>query len=242
MNLFVAVEGIDGSGKTSLIDLLVYMHPNIFVKTAEPAPNCACYDDIRRVLRNELTVTDRVLTHMFAANRYDHIHKEINPFIHRNDGKILLCDRYVLSSLVYQGGDAYGFDMVKEVNADVVLPSLTLFLNTSPEIAQRRVWARLSHIIESNDMSQYVMAQRYSDAIDYVRGLERYKTRIGMLISNINANGTLHQTCVEALGYIIRTVDICASSHPQEWEGVAQELRLAQASLAKSIKNNEVKQ
>lgn len=257
MNLFVAVEGIDGSGKTSLVDYLVSLHPEIFIKTAEPAQDCACYDDIRRVLNDELTVSRHLLVHMFAANRYDHIQKVVDPIRMDTgmdfDKKIVLCDRYLLSSLAYQGDWGDGFDLVYTANQDVTMPNMTLFLHTHPEIALKRVLARSPIVKERFDTQQHMMAQRYERATDYARNK-------GMFIAPIDANGTLDGTCVEALRCIIHMVEnhtpsrgilVTIGNHLDienthrnplaGWAAVAQKLRSTESSLMNHIKETEKK-
>ena len=73
---------------------------------------------------------------MFAADRVDHVAREIEPALDR--GAVVLSDRYLLSSLAYQGSQL-PIAWVEEINARARVPDLTLFLEIDPEIgAQRR--------------------------------------------------------------------------------------------------------
>ncbi|MDF1864445.1 MAG: dTMP kinase, partial [Saprospiraceae bacterium] len=106
-SLFIVIEGLDGSGKTTagrrLTEVLNNTFQNKTKLTYEPHdPSCGGLF-IRQVLTKKIKKFDHhVLALSYAANRLDHCCREIEPWLERDDGRIVISDRYYLSSLVYQ--------------------------------------------------------------------------------------------------------------------------------------------
>ena len=185
--MFIVIEGLDGSGKSTLLQNLTnYLNaqrPGSVRSSYEPHdPSCGG-DYIRAVLRKEITrFSNRSLVLAFAANRMDHRHRVIDPWL-KTPGNVLLCDRAYLSSLVYQKSAAYSYDDLMELNRDARTPNLTIFLNVSNEICRQRMHTRgqAPELFETNlDQTR----EKYLAAIHYLR--TRRKERIEI----VNANGT----------------------------------------------------
>ena len=104
-SLFIVIEGLDGSGKTSagrrLRNILDESYTNRIKSTYEPHdPSCGGLY-IRQVLMKKITqFHPRVLALAFAANRLDHCEREIIPLLNADEPHIVISDRYYLSSLV----------------------------------------------------------------------------------------------------------------------------------------------
>ncbi|MDE7433566.1 MAG: dTMP kinase [Mycoplasmoidaceae bacterium] len=107
--LFITFEGPDGCGKTTIINLIYKdlqkkFGKNKVVLTREPGgKNNVVAEDIRNILLNKLSynICDQTEALLFAASRAQHVKDFIIPNLKK--GKIVLCDRYIHSSLVYQG-------------------------------------------------------------------------------------------------------------------------------------------
>ncbi|MDE6476606.1 MAG: dTMP kinase [Mycoplasmoidaceae bacterium] len=107
--IFITFEGPDGCGKTTIINLIYKdlqkkFGKNNVVLTREPGgKNNVIAEDIRNILLNKLDykISDRAEALLFAASRAQHVKDFIIPNLRK--GKIVLCDRYIHSSLVYQG-------------------------------------------------------------------------------------------------------------------------------------------
>jgi dTMP kinase len=107
--LFITFEGPDGSGKSTILTMLydALKRDNLpfdIVTTREPGgKNNVIAEDIRNILLNkiEYKITDRTEALLFAASRAQHVQDFIKP--HLAHGDLVLCDRYIHSSLVYQG-------------------------------------------------------------------------------------------------------------------------------------------
>jgi dTMP kinase len=107
--LFISFEGPDGSGKSTIVSMLTKAlvskkYPFEIMSTREPGGrNNVIAEDIRNILLNkiEYKITDRAEALLFAASRAQHVQDFIDPNIRK--GNLVLCDRYIHSSLVYQG-------------------------------------------------------------------------------------------------------------------------------------------
>ena len=132
MAKFIVFEGIDGSGKTTQIDLLTQQFrkhniPHIVTKEPTDGPIGSL---ARNVVRGAFSLSEEALSLLFAADRAEHTSTEIRPAL--ESGKYVICDRYVYSNIAYQG---------IQVLADSghVNPDLTLFIDTDPEECTRRI-------------------------------------------------------------------------------------------------------
>jgi dTMP kinase len=146
MSRFVVIEGLDGAGTTTQCAALareLRAKGRKVVTTREPSDG-----PIGKMIRQALTrqlglseagkqpLTPETLALMFAADRVDHVAREIEPAL--KSGAVVLSDRYLLSSLAYQGSQL-PIGWVEEINAKARVPDLTLFLEIDPELgAQRR--------------------------------------------------------------------------------------------------------
>ncbi len=147
--MFISFEGQDGSGKSSLIKKIEkFLKKNKikFVSTREPGnPHSKESKQIRNILikkeNNLPPITEALL---FAADRRLHLDEVILPSLKAN--KIVLCDRYVDSSLAYQGsGRQIGIEKVKAINEIATkgkYPDLTFFLKVSRANALKRMKKR----------------------------------------------------------------------------------------------------
>lgn len=139
---FIAIEGIDGSGTTLQTRALAAWlrgRGHEVVETREPSGG-----PIGRLVRESLHVDaapldPAALALLFAADRLDHVAREIEPA--RRRGAVVVSDRYLLSSLAYQGLDC-DLDWVRTINRAAPAPDLYLFLRVPAEVAFARVQQR----------------------------------------------------------------------------------------------------
>ncbi len=143
--VFITFEGGEGSGKTTLIEAL-RMHfaaaGRDLLITREPG-GTEVGERARQIVlqHNSFPISDRAELALFLASRAQHVEQILRPAL--NAGKMVLCDRFSDSSVVYQGY-ARGLGM-REVTlatnffAADLIPDLTLYLDLAPEIGLRRV-------------------------------------------------------------------------------------------------------
>jgi dTMP kinase len=142
--VFVVLEGGDGVGKSTQADLLVSWlaeQGHDVVRTHEPGDS-----PIGRQVRALLlsTASDGLSPHaealLYAADRAEHVHARVRPALRR--GAVVVCDRYVDSSVAYQGvGRRLGVERIEQISrwaTDDLRPDLTVVLDLEPEAAQRR--------------------------------------------------------------------------------------------------------
>lgn len=143
MSYFITFEGPEGSGKTTIIEhirrLLAETHE--VVKTREPG-GIPISEKIREVLlTKEHDMDGRTEALLFAASRRQHLVERVIPALEAR--KIVLCDRFIDSSLAYQGiARGIGFDDIMAVNKfaiDTHMPDLTIYLKLDPETGLQRI-------------------------------------------------------------------------------------------------------
>ncbi|MBR3873370.1 MAG: dTMP kinase [Clostridia bacterium] len=141
---FLTVEGPDGSGKTTQVNLLENSLRQFgfdVVRTREPG-GCAISEDIRRIILDpaNMEMCDTCEALLYAASRAQHVHQVIRPAVER--GALVLCDRFVDSSVAYQGGGReLGVKTIQQINqpaVDGMLPDATLYLAIDHRDALRR--------------------------------------------------------------------------------------------------------
>lgn len=141
---FLSIEGLDGSGKTTQINLLTDAMDRYgfeVVHSREPG-GCKISEKIRDVLLSveNVGMADVTEALLYAASRAQHVREVIRPAVEA--GKVLLCDRFVDSSVAYQGGGRQlGVQRILDINAPAVdgtLPMATVYLDIDHETSIRR--------------------------------------------------------------------------------------------------------
>lgn len=141
---FLSMEGLDGSGKTTQINRLeksLRQYGYDVIQTREPG-GCKISEDIRRLVLTtenmEMSASCEAL--LYAAARAQHVHEIIRPAV--KAGKLVLCDRFVDSSIAYQGGGReLGIEAVGQINAFAIremIPDSTIYLQIDHQKALER--------------------------------------------------------------------------------------------------------
>ncbi|MBC8590242.1 dTMP kinase [Lachnospiraceae bacterium NSJ-29] len=142
--VFITLEGPDGAGKSTIIKLIGdYLKDKgiEFIMTREPGGTIIGEKIRDIILDNEnIDMGPETEALLYAASRGQHIHEKISPAL--KEGKIVLCDRFVLSSLAYQGvGRSLGIKEVKSINDFAIQgiePDLVLFFHIDAEVSLER--------------------------------------------------------------------------------------------------------
>jgi dTMP kinase len=172
-SLFVVIEGLDGSGKTSaskvLVEMLNALNPDSVKLTYEPHnPSCAG-TFIRQILTKEITdFHPQFLPLAFATNRLDHCQRVIKPWLASANNNIVICDRYYLSSLVYQSDNHYSFDDIMKLNEFARKPDIIFFFNVDNKTCYERMHTR-NQAPELFETNLTETRKKYFKAIEYLR-------------------------------------------------------------------------
>ncbi len=135
---FVVLDGIDGCGKSLhsrlLNEELLAAGYRTF-RTMEPS-NGVIGRFIRHSFLHSQKTSPEIEALLFAADRFDHLHYEILPSL--RGGRVVVSDRYVHSSLAYQGAQGVDLDWIRKLNSFAIKPDLSIYLDLSPDIGLRR--------------------------------------------------------------------------------------------------------
>ncbi|MDT8336953.1 MAG: dTMP kinase [Candidatus Izemoplasmatales bacterium] len=179
---FITFEGTEGSGKTSVIkEVKKYYESQGYqvMVTREPG-GITISEKIRDILLNkEHTEMDpRTEALLFAAARRQHLVEKIKPALEKN--MIVLCDRFVDSSLIYQGyARNIGIDKVYDINYFAIedaLPDLTVFVNVRPEVGLKRVFQTPNREVNRLDLEDLHFHQMiYDGYLELTKKYDRIK-------------------------------------------------------------------
>ncbi|MEG2950934.1 MAG: dTMP kinase, partial [Clostridia bacterium] len=164
---FLTVEGPDGSGKTTQVELLeksLRQYGFSVLHTREPG-GCDISEDIRRIILDteNMEMCPACEALLYAAARAQHVHQVIRPAVEH--GYLVLCDRFADSSIAYQGGGReLGVETVQQINAPAVadmLPDATLYLAIDHTVAmERRLGATVPDRLELEAGDFYERVQK----------------------------------------------------------------------------------
>lgn len=185
--LFITVEGPDGSGKTSLVkELSRQLEERLTVPlltTREPGGSQIA-EKIREVIidPNHQEMDDRTEALLFAASRRQHVTEKIKPALEA--GQVVLCDRFVDSSIAYQGaGRKIGVREVAAINqfaTEDLVPDLTLYLDVDAQIGLNRIGSKESKREKDRlELEAISFHNRVRDA--YLTLLEEHPERIQLI-------------------------------------------------------------
>lgn len=191
---FIVFEGLDGSGKTTVSKAVAERLKEIIpnqetIWTCEPANDYAAGEFIRQVLRKEVEINAWGLAMAFAVNRLDHLNRLILPAMKKN--QIVVCDRYLMSSLVYQSLDGVHRDTIADFNLHAIKPDLTIFLDCAPSVCAERIRAR------DNGATPELFENRLRQARVTYLGLEM-RHLAGVL--TVDANQDFERVVAESVG------------------------------------------
>lgn len=137
---FICIEGLDASGKTTQAHRLVRnLRQRDFeaVYTTEPSSGEIGRFLRARILQRKKRAPSVVEALLFAVDRIDHVERRIKPALQK--GKIVVCDRYMFSSIAYQGAEGLNIEWIEEINGSVLPPDIAIYLDVPPEVVVKRM-------------------------------------------------------------------------------------------------------
>ena len=164
--MFITLEGPEGSGKTTAVESAVKKLEEMgyqIVRTREPG-GTPIAEEIRNVIldKKNTNMDPRTEALLYAASRRQHLVEKVWPAL--KEGKIVICDRYLDSSLAYQGGArGLGVDEILNVNlfaTENTWPDLTLLFDIKPEEGLKRIAANANREVNRLDLEKIEFHQK----------------------------------------------------------------------------------
>ena len=158
--MFITLEGPEGSGKTTAVEQAVKKLEEMgyqIVRTREPG-GTEISEQIRNVILDKAnTAMDpRTEALLYAASRRQHLVQKVWPAL--KEGKIVICDRYLDSSLAYQGGArGLGVDNILNINmfaTEGTWPDLTLLFDLDPQVGLNRINSNADREVNRLDLEK----------------------------------------------------------------------------------------
>lgn len=174
-NLFIALEGIDGSGKSTQTRLLgeqLASQGHKIYTTFEPTDS-PIGSIIRNILKGRIKADHRTIGGLFVADRLDHLLNDVNGIVKKmEDGFTVITDRYCFSSYAYQGTHM-NMDWVIQANsmsADILRPDINIFIDVTPEVSMERLYSNrnIIELYESLENLKQVRA-KYFEAFEKLK-------------------------------------------------------------------------
>ncbi len=202
---FLSVEGPDGSGKTTQVGLLkasLEKYGFDVLHTREPG-GCTISEDIRDIIldTDNMEMTSACEALLYAASRAQHVSQVIAPAL--EEGKLVLCDRFVDSSIAYQGGGReLGIETVQAINAPAVgntMPDASLYLAIDHKVAlSRRLSATTPDRLEMEDLGFHKRVQKA-----YERLIRENRKRFLV----VDATQSVESVAKDALAVVLGRID-----------------------------------
>ena len=186
---------MDGCGKTTQTKILVdrlKKRGYDALYTAEPSHGKIGVFIKKYCLHGERRVSSIVEALLFAADRFEHVEREIIPAL--AEGKIVVSDRYLYSSLAYQGAAGLDLNWIKKVNEHALTPNLAIFIDVKPEIVVQRLKPKKS-VMENLETQRKVREV-------YLKFLES-----GELV-RVDGNKSKEEVSDEILSIVLRSLEI----------------------------------
>lgn len=198
MSLFITLEGPEGSGKSSVMSVIYEKLINQgyqIVKTREPG-GTPIGEQIRNVIldNNNTSMDIRTECLLFAASRRQHLVEKIWPSLKEN--KLVFCDRYLDSSLSYQGyARDIGIEEVLKINmfaTEGTFPNLTLLFDVDPEIGLLRIAKNSNREVNRLDQEKLSFHKKVREG--YLLLAKKFPERIKIIDASKSFDEVVNQT------------------------------------------------
>jgi len=140
---FIVIEGLDGSGKSAQVDLVIDFlkkQGKDVVVTREPTMDSGAGRKIKQALKKEITVEPLELQKLYVQDRKEHLENKVIPALKQS--KIVVSSRYAFSTFAYGYSDGLDVDLLVKMNDNFLLPDLTIIVDVSPESCVKRIEGR----------------------------------------------------------------------------------------------------
>jgi dTMP kinase len=192
--LFITFEGPEGAGKTTIINMLAKQFDHVLF-TREPG-GIEIAEQIRRVIldKDNIAMDSRTEALLYAAARRQHLIEKVKPAL--DEGKMVICDRFVDSSLAYQGyARGLGIDEVFNINQfaiESMMPHLTLYFDIEPEVGLKRINSHKGREINRLDLENIEFHKKVREGYHLL--MVRFPERIVKIDASAPLEEVLEQT------------------------------------------------
>ncbi|OLS34166.1 dTMP kinase [Bacillus sp. MRMR6] len=175
---FITFEGPEGAGKTTIINMVAEYFEEALI-TREPG-GIDIAEQIRNVIldKGNTSMDARTEALLYAAARRQHLVEKVKPAL--EEGKIILCDRFVDSSLAYQGhARGLGIDEVFTINQfaiEQMMPDLTIYFDIEPELGLKRINSNKGREINRLDLEDLEFHSKVREGYKIL--LDRFPNRM----------------------------------------------------------------
>ncbi|MBM7543135.1 dTMP kinase [Amphibacillus cookii] len=203
---FITFEGGEGAGKTSVLNSVAnqLIEEGYPVLTTREPGGIQIAEKIRELIldRTHTEMDARTEALLYAAARRQHLIERIKPAL--LEGNIVLCDRFIDSSLVYQGyARGLGIDHIYEINRfaiDQFMPDLTLFFDIPPSKGLERIAANKGREQNRLDLEDLSFHQAVYQGYQLIK--ERFPSRIQTINAQLTLNEVIDLTYKEILRHL----------------------------------------
>ncbi|MCU9594308.1 dTMP kinase [Caldibacillus thermolactis] len=207
MGYFFSLEGCEGAGKSTVLKLLAdtLKQKGFRVVTTREPGGIEIAEQIRNVIldRNNVKMDEKTEALLYAAARRQHLVEKIIPELDK--GSIVLCDRFVDSSLTYQGyARGIGINEVLTINKFAIedyMPDLTIYLDVPPEVGLARINKDKNREVNRLDVESLQFHAKVREGYHLL--LKQYPDRILM----INAQNDIDIVHREVLNKILQFIN-----------------------------------
>ncbi|MFC9542375.1 dTMP kinase [Lysinibacillus sp. NPDC056959] len=191
-NLFITFEGPEGAGKTTVIQKIAerLAEEKIDVLATREPGGIEIAEKIRSVILDpkHTAMDERTEALLYAAARSQHYFEKVRPAL--DAGKMVICDRFIDSSLAYQGyARGIGVDEVLSINEFAIgkkLPDMTILFDLAPEVGLARIHAHGEREVNRLDVESLAFHNKVREG--YLQLVERYPERIYVVNADQNIN------------------------------------------------------
>ncbi|MGP4073064.1 dTMP kinase [Piscibacillus sp. B03] len=204
--LFITFEGVEGAGKTSVLS---YVYNELekkgydVIQTREPG-GIEIAEKIREVIldKNHTSMDGKTEALLYAAARRQHLVEKVVPALDR--GAVVLCDRFIDSSLAYQGyARGLGIDEVYQINEfaiDECMPDVTILFELDPKVGLKRITDNKGREQNRLDLEKLSFHEKVAEAYNILK--EKFTERIKVVDAE-KAQETVQQECLNIIkGYL----------------------------------------
>lgn len=190
---FIAVEGLDGSGKTTVSKELVKrlsMMGYRAVYTFEPYGS-PFTEALRKYIELYGDAEAELEALVMALDRLYHIRRVVEPLL--NEGAIVVCDRYLHSSIAYQGAKGGDVEWIKTINRYALKPDLVLYLRVPLEVALSRIRGKSGK-------------WKYFESVERLKGAFEIYERLALAgeLVPVDATASIEKVVEESLNHVLR--------------------------------------